>query len=71
MQVVKMGDTSKFVVKCEDVDQTTMRSRLLVYDVSPENVGLYECIVDNGVGTADKREVNLYSSCKYFQHRIP
>ncbi|BHF60411.1 myoblast fusion [Sparganum proliferum] len=52
----------KHFVTCKTIDETTMGSTLTIYDVTPDDVGEYECIANNGIGPSTIGKVNLYSS---------
>ncbi|KAL5112546.1 Nephrin [Taenia crassiceps] len=60
--VTRINGAIKHMVQCEDVDRFNMRSHLLVYNVTGDDVGLYGCTVDNGISTPDQSQVKLLSS---------
>ncbi|KAF8569491.1 hypothetical protein P879_00559 [Paragonimus westermani] len=55
----------KLFVLCQQIDPTHIRSRLTIYRVTKEDVGTYVCEVNNGLGEAVQKRINLMYQCKF------
>lgn len=42
-----------------------MTSTLTIYDLSPNDVGRYQCNMDNGIGSPAVRTIDLTYPCKF------
>ena len=67
-QVTKIDGAIKHAVRCEDVGDASMRSQLLIYNVSRDDVGLYSCNVNNGISPPSQSQVKLFSTCESRPH---
>ena len=54
----------KYFSKCNLKSQFEMTSLLIVYDVDRNDVGLYKCIVNNGIGGDVTKTIELIKECK-------